>query len=43
MNEKLQKQIENILHSSDIVWSKYGSETIEELAAKIVRAVEENK
>ncbi len=28
--------VEQILEYSDIVWSKYGSETIEELAEKIV-------
>jgi len=41
MNELLQKKIENILKSSDIVWPRYGSETIEELAKKIVERIEE--
>lgn len=43
MNEELQKQIENILSQSDIVWGKYGSDTIQNLAARIVRTVEEKK
>ena len=29
-------KVEQILEYSDIVWGKYGSETIEELAEKIV-------
>lgn len=43
MNEELQKQIENILSQSDIVWGKYGSDTVEKLAARILRTVEEKK
>ncbi len=43
MNEELQKQIENILSQSDIVWGKYGSDTVQNLAARILRAVEEKK
>ena len=35
-----QKKIEQILESSDIVWSKYGSETIGELANKIVNTLD---
>ncbi len=31
-----QARVEQILEDSDIVWSRYGSETIEELAEKIV-------
>ena len=31
--------VEQILEYSDIVWSKYGSETIEELAEKIVKKI----
>ncbi len=34
--EKLQQRTVVILEQSDIVWSKYGSETIEELAERIV-------
>ena len=40
-NEELQKKIENILNSSDIVWPRYGSQTIEELAKQIVKKIEE--
>ena len=32
-------RVEQILEYSDIVWSKYGSDTIEELAEKIVSAL----
>lgn len=38
MNE-LQKSIEAILQQSDIVWPRYGSETIEQLAARIVATI----
>ena len=34
-----QARVEQILEGSDIVWSRYGSETIEELAEKIVKAL----
>lgn len=40
-NEELQKKIENILSSSDIVWPRYGSQTIEELAKQIVKKIEQ--
>jgi hypothetical protein len=40
-NEELQKKIENILESSDIVWPRYGSQTIEQLAKEIVKKIEE--
>lgn len=43
MNEELKKKIESILSSSDIVWVRYGSDTISELAERIVKAVEENQ
>jgi hypothetical protein len=36
----LQKQIESILNRSDIVSSNYGSETIQQLAEKIVEIIE---
>lgn len=39
-NEELQKKIENVLSSSDIVWPRYGSQTIEELAKQIVKNIE---
>lgn len=39
MNEELQKQIEAILSQSDIVWGRYGSDTIEKLAARIVNSL----
>jgi hypothetical protein len=32
-------RVEQILEYSDIVWSKYGSDTIEKLAEKIVKAL----
>lgn len=38
--EKKIKLVERILGQSDIVWTKYGSETIEGLARKIVDAGE---
>ena len=34
-----QARVEQILEQSDIVWSRYGSETIEDLANKIVKAL----
>ena len=34
-----QARVEQILEGSDIVWSRYGSESIEELAEKIVKAL----
>ena len=40
-NEELQKKIINILNSSDIVWPRYGSQTIEQLAKEIVEKIEE--
>jgi len=40
-NEELQKKIESILNSSDIVWPRYGSQTIEQLAKEIVEKIEE--
>ena len=39
-NEELQKKIENILESSDIVWPRYGSQTIEKLANQIVKEIQ---
>ena len=39
-NEELQKKIENILASSDIVWPRYGSQTIEKLAKQIVKEIQ---
>lgn len=39
--EDLQKKIENVLNSSDIVWPRYGSQTIEELAKQIVKKIEQ--
>jgi len=38
-----QARVEKILEHSDIVWSRYGSETIEELAEKIVKALIEQE
>ncbi len=39
MKEEKLKQIISILESSDIVWTRYGSETIQELAEKILNKV----
>ena len=39
MKTLLQTEIERILSQSDIVWPKYGSETIERVAARIIAAV----
>ena len=43
MTEELKKKIESILSSSDIVWGRFGLDTIPELAERIVKAVEENQ
>lgn len=43
MNEELKNKIESILSSSDIVWGRYGSDTISKLAERIIKAVEETK
>jgi hypothetical protein len=40
INDKLNAIIA-ILEQSDIVWTRYGSETIQELAKKILNKVEE--
>jgi hypothetical protein len=40
--EKIEKTIA-ILESSDIVWGRYGADTIERLAERIVNATEEEK
>ena len=40
MEEKI-KKIVSILEQSDIVWGKYGSDTIEELAKRIVSRLNE--
>jgi len=39
MKEEKLKQIISILESSDIVWTRYGSESIQELAEKILNKV----
>ena len=39
MKEEKLKQIISILESSDIIWTRYGSETIRELAEKILNKV----
>ncbi len=41
MEKLLVEKIENALRYSDIVWPKYGSESIEELAEKIYLMMEE--
>lgn len=35
--------IERILENSDIVWSRYGSDTIEKLAYRIAQAVTDDR
>jgi len=40
MNKELLKKIENTLSQSDIVWGKYGSDTIEKLAARILSNIQ---
>lgn len=35
------KRVINILESSDIVWGQYGTDTIEELAQRIVGRLED--
>jgi hypothetical protein len=40
MNEEILNAIKQSLSNSDIVWPRYGSETIEELAAKIAKKIE---
>lgn len=39
MNEQLLSKIKSILSESDIVWPRYGSETVEELAKKILESI----
>lgn len=39
-NEKIEK-ISKILEQSDIVWGRYGADTIEKLAQRIVEKLEE--
>lgn len=41
MNEEKVDKVIEVLALSDIVWPRYGSETIEELARKIVSKLEE--
>lgn len=38
-----QEKVEAILSQSDIVWGKYGSDTIENLAARIVAKLKGDK
>ena len=40
MNDK--QKIIDILNYSDIVWTRYGSESVEELAEKILKAIKNN-
>ena len=39
MNEEIVAHIERILEHSDIVWTKYGSQTIKELADEIATKI----
>lgn len=41
MKEEKLKRIISILERSEIVWTRYGSETIQQLAEKILNKVEE--
>jgi hypothetical protein len=41
-NEKIEAVVK-ILASSDIVWSKYGNDTIQELAERIIQKVNEEE
>lgn len=41
MEEKILKVV-TILEQSDIVWSKYGSDTIQQLAERIVKQLEQS-
>lgn len=41
MKEEKLKIIISALEQSDIVWPRYGSETIKELAEKILKSIEE--
>ncbi len=43
MNQEPLQKIIAVLEESDIVWSKYGSQTIKELAQKIAETVKENE
>lgn len=40
MTNPLQQRIQTILSQSDIVWGKYGNDTVEELARRILLALE---
>lgn len=39
MNEEIIAHIERILENSDIVWPKYGNQTIKELAEQIATKI----
>lgn len=41
MNEETKQAVIAILNQSDIVWTKYGSDTKEALAERILKRVEE--
>ena len=43
MNDETIAKICAVLERSDIVWSKYGSETIRELATKIYLALDKDE
>lgn len=43
MNEETKQAVIQILAQSDIVWPKYGDDTREDLAARILRKIEEIK
>jgi len=39
--EKKQERVERILSESDIVWSRYGSDTIADLAQRIIKSLKD--
>jgi hypothetical protein len=42
IDDKLVARVKDTLSSSDIVWSKYGGDTIEELAIRLVTICQES-
>ena len=43
IDDKLVAQVEDVLSSSDIVWSRYGEDTIEKLAIRLVTICQEKE
>ena len=42
MDDKLIAKVEEVLSSSDIVWGKYGMDTIDELAVRLVTVIQDH-